>query len=117
MSDLKDQIDIDIKRFLDNIENQSQDDKIKSLRTLFDKHLHLHTCDYMMDKHDLQTIIGGAKTLFARETVPIHLGEKKRMVEQSELSNLFVIEATVSHLNKNDCLKRLPKFDKRENKF
>lgn len=116
MSSLEDQLEVDIKRFLENIEKQGVNSRVESLRHLFQKYLHLNTCEYMMDKHDLQTIIGSAKQLFANETVPIHLGEKKRIVEQSELANLFVIEATVLHLNKNNCLKKIPKFDKKENK-
>ena len=117
MSDIEDQLEVDIKRFLENIENQSKNSRVDSLRHLFQKYLHLNNCDYMMDKHDLQTIIGSAKQLFATETVPIYLGEKKRLVEQSELANLFVIEATVGHLDKKKCLNKIAKFDKRENKF
>jgi len=117
MKKLKDQIEIDIKRFIDNIETQSHEDKIQTLRDLFSKHLHLNTCDYMMDIHDLQSIISRAKGKFASESVPIHLGKKKRIVSQSELPNLFVIEATISHMVKNECLNKIPKFDKRENKL
>ena len=117
MSDLKKQLEVDIKRFIDNIENQSDADKIQTLRNMFKTHLHLHTCDYMMDKHDLQTIIGGAKGNFSRDAMPIYLGAKKRIVDQNELPNMMVIESTISYLNKNDCLKKMPKFDKREDKF
>ena len=117
MSDLKNQLDVDIKRFLENIESQGQNARVESLRNLFKLHLHLNTCDLMLDKFDLQTIIGSAKTKFANEQIPIFLGTSKVKVDQNELPNLFVIEATISHLNKKDCLKKIPKFDKREDKF
>jgi hypothetical protein len=117
MSDLKDQIDVDIRRFLDNIESQSSLDKLTTLRQLFDKHLHLHTCDFLMGPHDLRNIISNAKSLFSTERVPIYLGDKKAKVNQNELPNLFMIEATIRYLAKNDCLKKIPRFDKQEDRL
>jgi len=117
MSDLKKQLDVDILRFFDNISTQDRADKIKSLRDLFDKYIHLSTCSHNFDHNDLNHIISGAKKIFAEARMPIHLGKNKRLVNQTELPNLCVIESTISYLNKNDCLKRLPKFDKRDDKF
>ena len=117
MSDMKDQLEVDIKRFLENIEKQNCSDRIESLRLLFDKYLHLNTCDYMMDYFDLQEIVGGAKDRFSRNSMPVYLGEKKRIVPQDYLSNMCVVESTISLLNKKGCLKKLPKCDKRENRF
>lgn len=117
MSKLKEQLDVDILRFLENIENQSQNSKIQTLRDLFDKYLHLNSCDFIMDAHDLNCIISDAKNKFSTAKMPIHLGQNKRLVRQSELPNLCVIEATIGHLSKKDCLKKIPKFDKREDKL
>jgi hypothetical protein len=117
MSSLKEQIEVDIKRFLENIDSQSANDKVGSLRTLLDKYLHLTTCDYMMDYHDFRTIISGANSKFQHSSLPVHIGKKKQQVRQEDFGNFCVIEATISHLNKNDCLKKLAKFDKREDKF
>jgi hypothetical protein len=71
----------------------------------------------MMDSIDLNQIISGAKKKFSNDKVPILLGDNKRLVNQSELPNLFVIESTIGHLNKKGCLKKLAKFDKREDKL
>jgi len=117
MSDLKQQVDVDIRRFFEQIEKQSHSDQIQTLSNLLDKYIHLSTSDYMMDYHDLNSILGGAKNKFANKTFPVFLGNKKRKVGQSEQANLCVIEAVIGHLNKNDCLKRLPKFDYKEDKF
>lgn len=117
MSNLKEQIEVDIKRFFEQIDTQSYDDQTKTLRNLLDKYVHLSTADYLMDSHDLRTIIGSAKSLFAQKTFPMFLGEKTRKVESSDQPNLCVIEAVIGHLNKNDCLKRLPKFDYREDRL
>jgi hypothetical protein len=114
---IEQQLEVEIKRFLENIENQNHSDRISTLRNMFDKYLHLSTCDHMMDRHDLTSIINSAKSSFASKTMPIHLGEKCQKVRQSDLSNLCIIEATISHLNQNNCLKKLAKFDVREDKY
>lgn len=117
MSDIKQQVDVDIRRFFEQIDSQSSSDQIETLRNLLDKYIHLTTADYMLDYHDLNSIISSAKTTFANKTFPVFLGDKKRKVGQGEQANLCVIEAVFGHLNKKDCLKRLPKFDYKEDKF
>lgn len=116
MSKLKEQLEVDILRFLENIETQNTSDKIQTLRHLFDKYLHLSQAELLLDAHDLSVIINNAKSIFATQSVPIHLGVTKRPVGPADLPNLCVIEATVAHLNKKDCLKKMAKFDKREDK-
>ena len=115
--DLEEQLNSDITRFLENIRNQTKNDQIKTLRQLFDKHIHLNKADYLMDSYDLNRIIGSAKQKFADNNMKIFLGERKVPVTQGDLPNLCVIEATIGHLNKIGCLKRLAKFDRREDQF
>ena len=116
MSNLKEQIEVDIKRFFEQIENQDASSQIQTLRNLIDKYVHLSTANYMMDSHDLSSIVSDAKARFARDSAVIYIksGSISRRVQQDELANLFVIEAAIAHLNKKDCLKRMPKFDKRD---
>jgi hypothetical protein len=116
MSKLKEQLEVDIKRFLENIENQNENDKLQTLRNLFDKYLHLNTSDYLMDHSDLFSIISSSKKKFSEENVPVKLGSNKRVVNQQDLPNLFIIEATIGHLKKKDCLKKMAKFDKKKGK-
>lgn len=117
MSNISRELEVDIKRFFEEMENQCHNDRVKSLRLLFEKHLHLNTSSYMMDKHDLFTIISSAKNLFANKTMPIHLGDKKRLVPKGDIANLCVVEATVSLLNNKKCFNKLPKFDYKEDKY
>ena len=70
-----------------------------------------------MDNHDFNKIIGSAKQKFATDTFPVFLGPRRVKVPPGDLPNLCVIEATIGFLNKNDCLKKIPKFDKREDKL
>jgi len=116
VSDLKEQLEVDILRFFENIDNQDESGKRQTLRDLMDKYIHLSRSTYLMDSYDLKEIISGAKNAFSRDSAVIYIksGSISRRVCQDELANLFVIEATISHLSKKDCLKRLPKFDKRD---
>lgn len=114
MSKLKEQLDVDILRFLENIETQNYSDKIQTLRHLLDKYIHLSKAELLLDAHDLSVIVNDAKTIFASQSVPVHIGATKRLVSPGDLPNLCVIEATITLLNKKDCLKKIPRFDKRE---
>ena len=75
MSDLKEQINVDIKRFFEQIEKQNNEDQAKTLFNLLDKYLHLSKADHMMDYYDLNHIICHAKTLFGTKTFPLFLGD------------------------------------------
>lgn len=111
---LKEEIEIDIHQFFRQIENATRNDQLKTLRMLLEKYAHLSQAEYVMDYHDLNTMIGNAKHRFANDAFPIYLGERKRKVAPGDLPNLLLIEAVIAHLNKNDCLKKMPKFDKRK---
>ena len=110
---VKDTLDSDIINFFEHIDNQNVNDRRQTLRQLMDKYIHLTKAELLMDKHDLEVIISNAKTLMAQSAFPVSLGNSKRRVHENEQVALCLIESTVSHLNKKDCLKRLPKFDYR----
>jgi hypothetical protein len=116
VSDIKEQVEHDILRFFENIENQNRNAQRETLRNLLDKYVHLSTSDYLMDSADLREILGSAKGKFANDNAVIYLksGVGNRKVLPHELANLFVIEATIGHLNKKGCLKKLAKFDKKD---
>lgn len=117
MSDFKKQLELDIKNLVDSMDNMSRVDKEKALKNMFEEYLHLNSCDYLMDNYDLQCIITDAKTSFANDVMPVFLGEKKKKVKSNDLPNFVVIESTIRHLYKNNCLKKVPKFDKRDDEF
>lgn len=114
---IKEQLELDIKRFFQQIESQNNNDKVETLRILFDKYIHLSQADFIMEYHDLRNIIECSKGKFASKTFPAYIGDKKTRVMESEQVSLCLIESVVSHLNKNDCLKKIPKFNYKENKF
>lgn len=114
---LKQNLEVDIKQFFNNIESQNSNDQTETLRLLLDKYIHLTKAEFVMDKHDLEVIIGNAKSIMIEKTLPAHLGKNKRRVQENEQQALCIIESTIGHLNKNECLKKLPKFDYREDKL
>ena len=110
----KQNLESDILNFFEDIENQSQSDKIITLRLLLDKYVHLSKSDYMMDKIDFNEIVGNAKRLIVEKTLPVKIGKNESTISEGEIANLCVIEATVMSLNKKGCLKKLAKFDYKE---
>lgn len=114
---VRETLEADIIAFFKQIESQNTNDQRQTLRLLIDKYIHLTTSSMLMDKHDLEVIVSSAKTLMSQKTFPAYLGNNKRRVGEEEQATVCIIESTISHLNKNDCLKRLPKFDYREDSF
>ena len=107
-------LDSDIIRFFKDIEKQSESDKIHTLRLLMDKYIHLSKSDFIMDKFDLNEIIGRAKKDIVDKVLPVKMGKMETNVPETDVPNLCIVESTISHLNKNGCLKKLAKFDYRK---
>jgi len=110
MSKITKQLEIDIMRFFDDIENQNHADKIQTLRNLFTKYLHLNSCDFQMNGYNFHDIISGAKQIFSDKKMPINLEDRRIVLTQEELRNICIIESAISHFNKNACLNKIPKF-------
>lgn len=113
---LKESLDGDIASFFRDIENQNLNDQKLTLKLLIDKYAHLSSSEFVMDKADLEFIVSSAKGIFATKTMPVFLGKGIRKVYEGDQAALCIIEATIGHLNKSECLKKLPKFDYREDK-
>ncbi len=111
---LSEEIDTDIHRFFDQVEDQLPEDKRKTLKLLLDKYIHLSTVDHLMDKNDYESIVSAAKYKYSNETFKESMGKTHRKIHPTEQANLFVIEATITHLSSNDCLKKNAKFDYNE---
>ena len=108
---MKENLNSDILAFFRDIEKQTESDKILTLRLLMDKYIHLSQTDLLMDKFDFNEIIGLAKKEIVNKTLPVKIGNTNSLIIETEVPNLCVIEATISHLSKKGCLKKLPKFD------
>ena len=114
---IKNEVDSDIFRFFEQIENQGMEDKRKTLKLLIDKYAHLSTSNYLLNDKDLFDIISTSKSIFSKKTFPVFLGENSKRVLECNQATICIIEATISHLNNKECLSKLAKFDYRQNKF
>jgi hypothetical protein len=113
-SDLENRLKVDMESFFTDIENQTEEDKRKSLVVLLDKYIHLTKSDYLMDETDLLNIVAGAKTIFVHKSFPICIGKRNKQISQEEQRIVCIIESIILHLNNKECLKKLPKFDYKE---
>ena len=117
---LKDELDVDIRNFFKQIETQSTNDKLKTLRNLIDKYIHLSTTTHLIDNIDLMNIVSNAKGIYANKPMPLYLktsSNRVSKVRQDDLSTVCLVESIVAFLNKNDCLKKMPKFNYTEDKY
>ena len=111
MQDLENKISQDVLEFMSSTDKMSYGDKVELLKLLLKKYALLATSDVTLDKKDLHDIISASKQNFTNITIPVELEGSEVPVHQTEIANLCVIEATIGHLNKNSCLKRIPKFN------
>lgn len=109
----------DVMEALETIETQSHSDKVKTLSLLLEKYAHRNKAEHLMDYHDLQAIIEGAKNRASSRSFAkcLMLRSLTKRINTDENLSLCLIESTVEHINKLDCLKRLPKFDYRDETF
>ena len=117
MGDIKDELEADIKRFLEQIEGQAENDKVQTLRNLFSKYLHLNSCDFVMGHADFQLILNGAQKFYVDKSMPIFLGDKRQKVTSNEQANYCVILSSILYFNKNNCFNKIPVFDEQEDKI
>lgn len=110
MEDLEMQIKQDILQYMNISEKMSYNDKIDFLMMIFKKHILINKSDVMLHKKDLQEIISRSKQLFSEMPVPVEMDGSDTPLNQMEIPNLCVVESTIAFLNKNNCLKKLPKF-------
>ena len=110
---IKDKLEQDITSFFNDIENQLSDSKKKTLMLLFDKYIHLSSSATLWDNTDLQNIKSSAIRLHNDRNWPKRLG-RFGTISGGEVAQICLVEATISYLYSEDCLKKLPKFDYKE---
>lgn len=103
------QIEQEIKEYLQIEENLRGADKLAYLMAIVNKHFAIDKIDHTVDYQDLQNSVNNAKSSYARTTLPMYIS--KREVHPQEVNHVLVLEAFIGYLNKNKLLKRLVKFD------
>lgn len=105
------QIEQELRGYLETDKQLRQDDKLRALMGIFNKHFGLDKIDHVINAKDISNIVDAAKVRCAQASLPLRISNKE--MDQSFLPHVSVIEAFVSYANKNKLLKKLVNFDYR----
>lgn len=111
---LEEELERDIQQFFQQVENQLPEGKRETLKLLIDKYCHISSTPTLFNKSDFDMIKQFAQRFFVDAHFPKMVGENRRTIEGGDLRVLAIIEGTISYLQSQDCLKKLPKFDYKE---
>jgi len=114
VQDLEQQINQDVSEYLNSIDRLDYNDRSELLKIMIKKFALLGSSDTLLFKKDLVDIVSSAKLNFSYKPMPVKMSDSDLEVHQSDLGHLCMIEATIGHLNKHGCLKKVPKFDYRK---
>ena len=104
-----DQIEQELRAYLDEEGNLSKQDRIIHLKAIFDKHFGMDKADYLINGSDVKDIIYKAKITYADQALPIFI--TKNEIFPSEVAHVLIMESLINYLNKVKLLKRLVRFD------
>lgn len=103
------QIERDLKEYLEKEPNLRREDRFKYLKAIFDKHFEIHSMDHVVNAGDLFEMLHSAKSGYANHKAPMFISRKR--IEANEVGHVSVIESFITYLNKNKLLRKLVKFD------
>lgn len=103
------QIDRDLREYLEKEPNLNRSDRLLFLKTIFNKHLEVTKLDHIVNHMDFFNILSEAKRGYSRVKLPIALTRKQ--LEPNETPHVVLIESFVSYLLKMNLLKKIVKFD------
>lgn len=104
-----DQIEQELREYMQIEANLSQDDKLVYLKSIINKHFSIDNMSHIVNNRDMQDMISVAKRSFADTSLPIRLSGVD--MEPGHVSHILILEAFISYLNRNKLLNRFIKFD------
>lgn len=108
MNNISDELDYEIKEYLEKIDNMSYNDKLDALRNLFIKHLQLENSEFILNKYNLNSIESSSKREFTE--MPTKLILKGTLVSPEKRKILAIIQATIGELRHIKTLRKVVKF-------
>jgi hypothetical protein len=108
MSDAQ-QIESDLRDYLDKEPNLSRVDRFKYLEAIFHKHLELNKLEHLITYKDLFVLFSEATTIMTKIRFPVRITGKE--LETKESVHIAIMEAFILYLNRMKLLKKLVKFD------
>jgi hypothetical protein len=103
------QLDREIREYLEKEPNLRREDRLLYLKAMMNKHFEFTKLEHVVNSNDLFDIMSGAKNNFSKRKLPVRISRKQ--VESGEAANVSVIESFISYLNKANLLKKTVKFD------
>lgn len=111
MSD-PEQIEKDLREYLDKEPNLSRADRLTYLKTIFHKYLEINKLEHIVTYKDLFIIFSEARTHYVKMKTPVHVS--KKTLEPSEAVHVAAFEAFLLYLGRTKLLRKIVKFDFRE---
>jgi hypothetical protein len=108
------EIEREIRGYLEKEHNMRDSDKLDYLMAIMNKHFGLDKIDHMVNYFDFDHTVLNAKSVYAQTSMPMNLSGRE--LNPSQTNYVLVLEAFVGYLNKNKLLKKLVKFDHKEKK-
>lgn len=103
------QLDRELREYLEKEPNLRREDRLIFLRTIINKHLEFNKLEHLVNSGDLHDILSGAKSNYTNKRLPVRITRKQ--LDSSEATHISVLESFISYLNKMNLLKKLVKFD------
>ena len=104
------EIERELREYLEKEPNLRRDERLVYLRTIFNKHLEFGKLEHVVNAGDLFDIISGAKSNYTKAPLPMRIS--KRPIDSSELPHVAMIESFISYLNKMSLLRKVVRFDR-----
>lgn len=106
------QIEKDLREYLDKEPNLSRTDRLSYLQTIFHKHLEIDKLDHIVTSQDLFIIFSDATKNYIKTKLPLVVG--KKTLEPSQSVHMAVMESFIMYLNRMKLLRKLVRFDYKE---
>lgn len=103
------QLDRELREYLEKEPNLRRDERIVFLRAIVNKHLEFNKLEHVVNSVDFSNIVSNSKVEYVKLRLPMKIS--RRQVDNSDLPHVAMIESVISYLNQNHLLKKLVKFE------
>jgi hypothetical protein len=106
------QIERDLRDYLEKEPNLNKTDRLTYLQTIFHKHLEVGKLEHLVTGQDLFVMFSEAKQRYSKTKFPVTVSKKQ--LDYPEGVHMVVLEAFIGYLNRMKLLKKLIRFDYRD---
>jgi hypothetical protein len=106
---IRNTIENDLRDYLVKAENMRNDDKLRHLMTLIDKHMEYQKLTHVIQKHEFSNIVSQAASNMSNLPINLHISGRK--IDQYEMKHVAMIEAVISYMNRHELLKKQVNFN------